>query len=415
MKMNQKHQGPPIFILSAERSGSTLLRYIIDTHPEICSPAEIYLGQLCQDLYWVTYYTAGAVANVSSETEKELMVLGEVRRIVSGVMDKYAQAKNKQMWCEKSPANLHNLNVLERVFPDGKYVCLYRNCMDVVHSQMEANRQGFWPALAKYVHRHPDNIVAAMVENWIDRAQELMTFEREHPKKCFRLKYESLVYEPVANLNAMFDFLGVEWDASLLDSVFKSKHDLGNGDVKVTYSEKIDKSSIGKGSTILRDKIPAELLEKMNRILEELGYPVVGPDWDHAPSPYAMAEATTTTPLAQTSPLADAGGLDEIFSDYFPRRLKERGERVSEINAVCKFVVNGSAGSDTWVVDLTRPGGKITAGDGRADCTVIVLEKDLLGMINGKVNPGEAYLQGAVRVSGNPEVALQVGQVLFGG
>jgi LPS sulfotransferase NodH len=413
MNMNQKRQAPPIFILSAERSGSTLLRYIVDTHPEICSPAEIYLGQLCQDLYWVIYFTAGAVSNTASETEKELMVLGEVRRIVSGVMDGYARAKNKQMWCEKSPANLRNLNVLERVFPDGKYVCLYRNCMDTVHSHMEANRLGFWPALAKYIHRHPDNIVAAMVENWIDRAQELMSFEREHPKKCFRMKYESLVYEPVMNLNAMFDFLGVEWDASLLDSVFKSQHDLGNGDVKVTYSGKIDSSNIGKGSVILRDKIPAELFERMNRILEELGYEVVGEDWDSAPSPYVMAEAKATTP-APTSPSTDAGDLKEIFSDYFPRRLKERGERVSEINAVCKFIVNGSAGSNTWVVDLTRPGGRITAGDGRADCTVIVLEKDLFGMINGNVNPGEAYLQGAVRVSGNPEVALQVGQVLFG-
>jgi protein-tyrosine sulfotransferase len=39
---------PPIFILSDFRSGSTLLRYVVDAHPRLCCPAELRLAYLCQ-------------------------------------------------------------------------------------------------------------------------------------------------------------------------------------------------------------------------------------------------------------------------------------------------------------------------------------------------------------------------------
>ena len=43
-------RGLPIFIASHARTGSTLLRYIIDTHPALCCPPELALGQLCSAL-----------------------------------------------------------------------------------------------------------------------------------------------------------------------------------------------------------------------------------------------------------------------------------------------------------------------------------------------------------------------------
>ncbi|HEX2642137.1 MAG TPA: sulfotransferase, partial [Thermoanaerobaculia bacterium] len=33
-----------LFILSCHRSGSTLLRFILDTHPELYCPPEVFLG-----------------------------------------------------------------------------------------------------------------------------------------------------------------------------------------------------------------------------------------------------------------------------------------------------------------------------------------------------------------------------------
>ncbi|HEU4833568.1 MAG TPA: sulfotransferase [Pyrinomonadaceae bacterium] len=408
---HQLRMTPPIFILSDVRSGSTLLRYILDTHPKICSPAELYLGQLCQNLYWAVYYSLGQTYTVSTNEERELLALAEVRRIVSEMMNSYAIAKNKQMWCEKSPPNLLYLDTLKGVFPDGKYICLYRNCMDVVHSTLEAQKFGYGPMLAKYIHREPENFVAALIEGWTDRITSQLNFERNNARSCFRIKYESLVYDPAETLEALFAFLGVEWNPAILETVFSTKHDVGNGDMKTAYSENIAQSSIGKGSNLSRANIPPHIVDRMNQILAELDYPVVGPDWDTSPSPYIKHhhDATKRKPLETTQ---KTSSIEEVFTTYVPRRIAERKDKLHDINAICKFVVSGND-SGVWRVDLTGNGNSVTASDGNAHCTVMILDRDLLGLVSGKVNPGEAYMQGKVRIEGDPDLVMRIGQVLF--
>jgi hypothetical protein len=84
----------------------------------------------------------------------------------------------------------------------------------------------------------------------------------------------------------MFAALGLEWDERLLKEIFSTQHDQGSGDRKVLFTKKINTDSIGRGSTISRSFIPDNLLENMNGLLARLDYPLVGDDWDNAPSPY---------------------------------------------------------------------------------------------------------------------------------
>ena len=192
---NQASALSPVFVLSHERSGSTLLRYIIDTHPQVCSPAHLHLGQLCRSLYTSIFYSLGQTLEVTDEAMRERLVAAETRRIVDELMGRYTNAKGKQTWCEKTTENLQYLRILHEVFPDARYVCLYRNCMDVVHSSIECSRFGFMPELAPYVQKRPDNVVAAMVESWVEKTKILLEFEHAHPSQCFRIKYETLAAE----------------------------------------------------------------------------------------------------------------------------------------------------------------------------------------------------------------------------
>jgi hypothetical protein len=266
---------PPVFIFSSARSGSTLLRYIIDTHPAVCCPAELNLGSLCEGLYWAAFDTIGQVAEVSSEGERELIAIREVRRIVGGLMGRYAEAKGKQTWCEKTPMNLVYREVLGAVFPEARYVCLYRNCADVVHSCMEFSQRKNVGELAPYFHRYPDNHVAALVSYWVDRAQMLLDVERLGGDRCFRIKYEDLVRCPADTLRPMFEFLGVDWHPSVLDSVFTAAHEKGDGDPKVLYTKSIRTESVGKGSSVPLRRVADSLLGKMNELLAQLGYPTL--------------------------------------------------------------------------------------------------------------------------------------------
>lgn len=403
---NKSRAAPPVFVLSCERSGSTLLRYIIDTHPQVCSPAHLHLGQLCASLYTSVLFSIGQTMEVTDEAMRERLVVGETRRIVDELMDRYVRAKGKRMWCEKTTDNLRYLKLLHEVFPDARYVCLYRNCMDVVHSSIECSRLGFLPELAPYVQKRPENVVAAMVESWVEKTTTLLEFELAHASRCFRVKYENLVADPSQTLSPMFASFGLDWDESLLNDVFSTQHDQGSGDQKILFTKKVNTGSIGRGSTISRSLIPTDLLEKMNDLLARLEYSPVGNDWDNAPSPYLPAKIA-----AEEVELVSS--VEEMFRDYVPKLLQNGNASIQGVNGTCKFEVGDGGG--TWMLTLRDSQGVAEPREGDADCTVRISAADLLDLVNGRLNTIAAFDQGKIHVMGDYDLANQVGRLLFGG
>ncbi|HEU4768543.1 MAG TPA: sulfotransferase [Pyrinomonadaceae bacterium] len=400
----QKRGAPPVFVLSHERSGSTLLRYIIDTHPQICSPAHLHLGQLCRSLYTSIFFSLGQTVEVTDEKMREKFVAEEVRRVVDQVMERYVEAKGKQTWCEKTTENLQYLRFLNDVFPDAQYICLYRNCMDVVHSSIECSRLGFMPELAPYAQRRPDNIVAAMVESWVEKTKILLEFEQAHLAQCFRIKYETLVAEPSRTLTPMFAALGLDWDENLLHAVFSTQHDQGSGDRKILFTKRVNTDSVGRGSTISRANIPDDLLVRMNDLLTQLDYPPVGDDWDTAPSPYLPETIATNQEVERVS------SVEEMFRSYIPSLLQNGN--VSGLDGRCKFDI--TEGGGIWMLTFRESQGVAESRDGEADCTVRISASDLLELVNGKLNTIAAFDQGKIHIAGDYDLANKVGRLLFG-
>jgi putative sterol carrier protein len=337
-------------------------------------------------------------------TEKNQIVFRETRSIISGFMNSYAEAKGKPHWCEKSPDNLHHLPILHSVFPDAKYLCLYRNCMDLVHSLMEYNRLQLFEEVIYFVQKNSGNMVDAMIDYWITQTKNTLMFERQNRAQCFPVKYESIVRDPSRTLEAIFSFLGVEWDETLLDSIFSTAREVAGGDHKILLSDRIHTSSLGKGSTISRKLISAEMLGRMNALLEELEYPLVGPDWDSSASPYGV--------VAATEQQHDVTSVREVFEDLFPRRIQKH-EHALRGTTACKITVTGEQ-SGTWFVNLSESSNRITSADQNADCLVKVASNDLLNIVNGKLNVAAAMEQGKLQVDGGQRIAMMLGRVLFG-
>jgi hypothetical protein len=146
-----------IFILSCERSGSTLLRHLLDTHPEICSPGELATGALAQSLL-LTISRTTALTQPALETARARrdFAAAETRRMIAEIMDRYAREKGKRYWCDKTPANSSWLDALDLVFPDARYLCLYRNSLDVARSCLAASQGGFmWEMASPAGLAHP--------------------------------------------------------------------------------------------------------------------------------------------------------------------------------------------------------------------------------------------------------------------
>lgn len=375
------------FILSCARSGSTLTRYIVDTHPDIYAPSELDLGKVAAGLH---YSIAALEGRLDQPVHESPEVLARVREILSGLMDSYTLARGKKMWCEKSPPNLRYREFLAAVFPEARFICLYRHCLDVARSCLEVSRHGFIPVLEEYVRRTPSNTVQAAVEYWVDGTSGLLDFERKLPERTFRLRYEDITANPEAALEPMFRFLGVSWDPDLLKSVFTARHDGGVGDGYVRYSGRIHPDSLGLGRDLPLEQLSKDLRSRMAAVLAELGY---------GDEPLAPRPAPPRKP--ESAPAAAASDPRErpswVFEHLLPERLSAAKPSLAS-SFSCKIVVLGEGGG-SWAVELDETGYRVTPG-GEAAARIDVQASDLLDIVHGRANALKIVREGRIRVQG---------------
>lgn len=382
-----------------------MFRYIVDTHSKIACPSHLYLGNVLENL---NRMVSGTLAQTQSDLDEEAQkqfAVQETREMVSKIMSRYIEAKGKQFWCEKTPMNLDYLSVLDTHFPDAKYICLYRHCMDVVHSSLNLSKYRFLPEHMPYVHRNPDNIIAAMTENWLEKTARLLAFETAHSEHCFRVAYESIVMQPEETLRPLFDFLQVGWEDGLVERVFQSEHDVGEGDGKAALSSNIRQNSVGKGVEVPRSGIPNKFLEEIDTLLYKLGYASL--------DDYYSNNARIAQHGAQVDK-TDFDAISDIFENCFNSAINTNRALYPMLEGVWKVTVKGG-GDQVWGVDLSDQKGIIKQGDFREDFTLSLSSTLLIDMVNGRRDAIEAFIQGEIQTVGvdDKELLMNFGRLLF--
>lgn len=392
----------PVFVLCTSRSGSTLLRYVLDSHPQLGCPPEMHLGPLARQLRWSYALAAGLPVLAGNDaTEVDAPgVLARCAEAVEKIMAGYLERIGKQHWCEKSVTSVDHAELLAQMFPAARFVCLYRNCMDMVHSGLEVSRHGFAGyGFAEFVARQLDNSVAGMAEYWCDKVGKISRFEREHPKRCLRLRYEDLVYRSAEVVPRLLEFIGVDADPGLMDRVFTMSHQDGPGDANILFSRRIETRSVGKGSLVPVRLLPPPLLARINELLESLDYPTIGPDWGTRPSPYVDATA-----VAEASPAMADVSPGEVLRAIWEALGK------SDSSGVVRFVFE-DAEEQPWHVAFGSDAVSIQQGEVTADCDVRMPLAQLHAIAQGRVNPMALIRSGEMRVSGNVDVLRKTFQL----
>src|SRR5260370_2420454 len=188
----------PVIILTVGRSGSTLLRFILDTHPELACPPETSIGQVCVGLARLWNLLDPSAASAREEflpghlpAEIAPEAAASIRAAISEVYGRYLAQHGKRRWCDKSLDNAMTADLLARVFPAAQFVCLYRHCMDVIASAIEAapwglSGYGFDP----YVRATPGNSGPAAAHSWLDQTKSIIVFHKQYPNRCPAIRYE---------------------------------------------------------------------------------------------------------------------------------------------------------------------------------------------------------------------------------
>ncbi len=73
---------------------------------------------------------------------------------------------------------------------------------------------------------------------------------------------------------------------------------------------------------------------------------------------------------------------------------------------------NAKGAKRSWLVDLKSGNGSLSESEDKADCMITISDADFVQLVDGKLNPQQAFMQGKIKIKGNMMLAQKL-QVLF--
>ena len=265
----------PIFVLCTARSGSTLLRLLLDAHPSLFCPGETNLANIVG-----TYRRTFSMA-YGDDSEMDPSSLTRMRELVEGLIESLAPDQTEiRHWCDKSLVSWEQADLLLKVWPDAKFVCLYRHVMDFIASAVETSPWGFRGyGFPGFIARSPDNFPLALATYWLERTTRTVEFAKQHPDICCEIRYEDLVTDPETVALGLWKYLEIEPQQGLTDGMFENSRPRGVSDYKIWHTKRVLNSSIGRGSSVPIEFLPPQVCNEMNRVLRELEYQQITKCW----------------------------------------------------------------------------------------------------------------------------------------
>lgn len=203
----------PIFLLSLPRSGSTLAQRMLATHEEIATTAEPtillpYLYMLRDRGMYAEYGHYHALEAIedfyrSLPGGKE-EYLSELRRLVLRL---YASAApgDARYFLDKTPRYSLVVEDVMNLFPEGKFIFLWRNPLAVVASAMAS-----FPPKGEWNLYRAERLLFGGLGNLIEAY-------RRNSTEVHAVRYEDLVARPAEELAGIFSYLELPFDRAVLE------------------------------------------------------------------------------------------------------------------------------------------------------------------------------------------------------
>ena len=182
----------PVFVLSPVRSGSTLLRVLLDTHTRMCAPHELHLRGL--QVTAPKAFVEPAMAAVGLD-QRELEHL-----LWDRVLHLLLEQTGKDTVVDKTPGNVFVWERLAECWSEARFIFLLRHPAAIVDSLARA-----WPSRRRPRIEHQVLGYALAIE----RARESLAGQV--------VRYEDLVSRPERTTREVCDFLALPWEPQMLD------------------------------------------------------------------------------------------------------------------------------------------------------------------------------------------------------
>lgn len=207
----------PFFIVGSARSGTSLLRLMLNAHPEVAVPSEsrfvvefwdgrddVVVDEFLERLAGYHLFVHWQVPIDSVRAE-----IGDARscgyaEAVAGAYRAFARAHGKTRWGDKTPRYVEHIPFLAGLFPGARFVHLVRDGRNVALSYANVP---FGP-----------KTVARAARLWARRVEAGVRDGRALPAGDYlELRYEDLIDDSEAELKALCGFLDIGFDPGMLD------------------------------------------------------------------------------------------------------------------------------------------------------------------------------------------------------
>jgi hypothetical protein len=257
---------PPIFIGGASRSGTTLLRVILDSHPQIVAGPEFKITPVLGWLFERCTERTGRLADVG--VSREGLAQG-FRDFFLELWEPMQSASGKPRLAEKTPDNAQAFGALHEIFPESPMIHVIRDGRDVIASLLSQK----WLELGTdKIIEHTRDLEAA-TKLWVNRVNSGKQLG-SHPtgkNRYFEIRYEDIVQTPEVSLKPLFDFLEEPWDPGVL-----SFHEIGRNLAGEPSADQVVKplyrSSMGRWTKDLKAEDKPIIKDIAGDLLLQLGY-----------------------------------------------------------------------------------------------------------------------------------------------
>lgn len=211
------------FVVGSGRSGTTMLRAMLDSHPALAIPPESYFvassarqrhryeqptgfsaERFCADLAvsrWFLRWGLEPERLRTSLAEEPVAGLPEAIRRVFAL---YARQQDKARYGDKTPPYVLNLPLLAGLLPEARFVHLIRDGRDVAASLVDASfgPRDFGQAVLHWEHAVRRGRAGA---------------RRLPPGRYLEIRYEQLVADPETQLRRIAGFVDLPYDPAMLE------------------------------------------------------------------------------------------------------------------------------------------------------------------------------------------------------
>jgi hypothetical protein len=209
---------PAPFVVGLTRSGTTLLRMMLDAHPELTIPpethfvpdlikaaraggdAEAMLAAMTANRTWEDF----GIGTEAMRARLERVDQGDGAAAVRAFYGAYAELQGKPRWGDKTPAYMLSVQRIGRTLPEARFVHLIRDGRDVALSQT---------ARALNEQPPPPDQAARWVKRIGKSREQAATLKGP---RYVEARYEDLVRDPETTLRRICAFIELPWDEAML-------------------------------------------------------------------------------------------------------------------------------------------------------------------------------------------------------